>query len=156
MKNLTILFISLFLVNVLNAQEHKVIKITNQATQKEIDIKENKRIIIKTVDDKKISGRFIIENNSVIINNEKLEITDIEYLKRDPLLTSILTTGLLVYGGAVTAGFGVIIGLFADPNGFLLTIPAAGLIYAGIKSPNFHKRYSTEKNWIFETTTISE
>lgn len=113
-------------MNILWAQEQKAIKITNQNTQKEVVLKENKRITIKTVDDKKISGRFKIENNSIIIKNEKLEITDIAYLKRNPLLTSVLTTGLLVYGGAVTLGFGVLL----DSTAFLLAIPAAGMIYA--------------------------
>lgn len=72
--------------------------------------------------------------NSILIKNDKLEIKDIGYLKRDPLFPSILTTGLLVYGGTITAGFGVIIGIFVDKTAYLLTMPAAGMIYAGIKS----------------------
>lgn len=123
MRILTILFISLFFVNILCAQEQLGIKITNQSTQKELFIEENKRIIIKTVNGKKLSGRFGIENNSITIKNEKLELTDIEYLKRDPLLPSILTTGVLVYGGAVTAGFGALIGITGNQTAFLLAIP---------------------------------
>lgn len=72
-------------------------------------------------------------------------MSDIAYLKRNLLFTSILTTGLLVYGGGITAGFGVITGIFADSAGFFLTIPAAGMIYAGIKSPNFHKNIKQKK-----------
>lgn len=143
-------------MNILWAQEQKAIKITNHITQKEVVINENERITIKTVNDKKISGRFNIENNSIIIKNEKLEITDIAFLKRNPLLTSVLTTGLLVYGGAVTLGFGALIGVLVDSTAFLLVIPAAGMIYAGIKSPNFHKKYKTGNNLIFEMITLSE
>lgn len=77
-------------------------------------------------------------------------------MKRNPLLTSVLTTGLLVYGGAVTLGFGVLIGVLVDSTAFLLAIPAAGMIYAGIKSPNFHKKYKKENDLIFEIITLSE
>ena len=38
----------------------------------------------------------------------------IEKLKRNPLLTSILTSGFLIYGGAITAGFGVLIGFMGS------------------------------------------
>ncbi|HET8859669.1 hypothetical protein [Marivirga sp.] len=156
MKKLTILLISLFFVNTLCAQEQKAIRITKQDTQREVVIKENKRIIIKTVDDKKLSGRYRIDGNSIVVDNEKIEINEIRYLKRNPLLTTMLTTGILVYGGFVTATMGVMLGILVDPNAFYLAIPAAGLIYAGLQSPNFHKKYKPAKNWSLEIVTISE
>lgn len=73
-------------------------------------------------------------------------------MKRNPILTSVLTTGLLVYGGAVTLGFGVLIGVLVDST----AIPAAGMIYAGIKSPNFHKKHKTGNRLVFEMITLSE
>lgn len=146
----------LFFANILYAQDQQAIKLTNQTTQKEFLIKENKRIIVETTDGKKFSGRFSLADNTITIDNEKLEIADIVYLKRNTLVTSTLTTGLLVYGGAVTAGFGALIGVLIQPSAFLLFIPAAGMIYAGIKSPNFHKKYKTEKDWTFEPITLSE
>ena len=156
MKKLRVLMLCLFFANILYAQDQQAIRITNQTKQKEFLIKENKRIIVETTDGKKFSGRFSVADNTITIDNEELEIADILYLKRNTLATSTLTTGLLVYGGALTAGFGVIIGLFVTPTAFLLTIPAAGMIYAGIKLPNFHKKYKTEKDWTFEIITLSE
>lgn len=141
-------------MNVLMAQEQKAIKITTQTTQKEVIIKENKRIILKTKDHKRFSGRFQIQNNSILIENELIEFSEIQYLKRNPLFTSLLTSGVLIYGGALTLGFGVLIGILVDSTAFLLTIPAAGMIYTGIKSPNFYKKYETEINWTFEIIPI--
>lgn len=150
MKTILILVVSLFFVNLAFAQGH-AIKISNPDSGKEIIIKEYKRIKIRTADGRKISGRFEIEENNIIsINRERFELTDIQELKRNPLLTSVLTGGLLIYGGAITAGFGAIIGVFIQPSGFLLFIPAAAMIYAGTKSPNFNRRYKNDGSWTFE------
>ncbi|WP_194976345.1 hypothetical protein [Aquiflexum lacus] len=156
MKKLTVLMLCLFFANILCAQDQQAIRITNRSTQKEILIKENKRIIVETTDGKKLSGRFSVADNTITIDNEKLEIANIVSLKRNRLVTSSLTTGLLVYGGTLTAGFGVLIGVLIQPSAFLLVIPAAGMIYAGIKSPNFNKKYKTQKDWTFEPITLSE
>ena len=155
MKKITILIFSLLITNSIFGQE-KAIKITDQTSKKEIVIKENKRIKIKTIDGKKISGHFKIENNSILINNEQFDLSDIGEIKRNPLLVSILTSGILIYGGAITAGMGVIIGVFVESTAFLLTIPAAGMIYAGIKSPNFSRKFKTDSGWTYETITILE
>lgn len=143
-------------MNVAMAQEQKAIKITNPNTQKEILIKEGKRIILKTNDDKKLTGRFKLENNSILVGGELVELTDIQYIKRNPLFTSILTTGALVYGGILTVGIGTIIGLLVEPTAFLLTIPGAAMIYAGIKSPNFHKKYKADSEWTYELVSLTE
>lgn len=155
MKKLAILIFSLFITNIMFAQK-QAIKITNQISKKEIILKENKRIKIRTVEGKKISGRFNIENNTILIKNNRYKLTDIEEIKRNPLLTSILTSSFLIYGGAITAGFGVLIGVLVDSTAFLLTIPAAGMIYAGIHPPNFNKKYKNNGDWIFELITIPD
>jgi uncharacterized membrane protein YphA (DoxX/SURF4 family) len=77
-------------------------------------------------------------------------------MKRNPLLVSIVTGSFLVYLGSITVGIGVLIGLLADSSAFLLTIPGAGLIYAGLKPPNFNKKFKTKRNWTFEIITISD
>jgi len=155
MKKITVLLIGLFCINILLAQE-QAIKITNLNSEKEVIIKENKRIKVKTIDGRKISGRLSIENdNAILIDGQRVELTDIDGMKRNPLLVSLLTSGFLIYAGAITAGMGVIIGIFVNPTAFLLTIPAAGMIYAGIKSPNFNRTYKYVGNWIFEIITIS-
>ncbi len=156
MKKLAILLISLVFVNAIYAQEQNTIKITNQLSQKEILLKENKRIRIKTVEGKKISGKFSIEDNLIIVKNEKFELSDIHYLKRNPLVTTVLVNGLLIYGGAVKVGMSAIVGLFADPTAFLLIIPGASMVYTGLRSPNFHKRYKTEGDWMIEIIPLPE
>jgi hypothetical protein len=154
MKKTIILFISIFFAGVLHAQEQKAIRITKQGSQKEVLIKENRRIIIKTVDDVKFSGRYSVLQNEIVINDVLIPVADIKYLKRHPAFSSILTTFVFVYGGFVTATMGVALGILVDPNAFYLTIPALGLIYAGLQKPNFHKKYRVEKNWMFEIVTI--
>jgi hypothetical protein len=154
MKKAIILLISIFFANVLYAQEQKAIRITKQDSHREVLIKENKRIIIKTVDDVKFSGRYTVAQDAIIIKDVFIPLADIKYLKRHPAFSSILTTFVFVYGGFVTATMGVALGVFVDPNAFYLTIPALGLIYAGLQKPNFHKKYKAEKNWMFEIVTI--
>jgi hypothetical protein len=150
MKKTTILFLSLCLVNLIAAQE-RVIKISSPASEKKIIIKENKRIKIRTVDGQKISGRFSIEDNRVIaIKDQKIALSDIESIKRNPLLLSVFSSGFLIYGGALAVGMGAIIGIFIESSGFLLAIPGAAMIYAGIKSPNILKNYKAEDSWSYE------
>ena len=153
MKKVITLTLCIFCINMAFAQK-KAIKITNPNFKKIITIKENKRIKVKTKDGLNFSGRFKIEENSIIIKNKRIYLSEIYQIKRNPLLISILTDGILIYGGVLTAGFGVIIGAFVNTSGFLLIIPAAALIYAGINSPNFSKAYKTEKNWQLEIITI--
>lgn len=149
------LFFFLFISNAIFSQK-QVLKITHQLSGKEIFIKENKRIKIKTVDGKKISGRFKIKNDLVVINDQSLKLSDIGEIKRNPLLFSILTGSIMVYGGVVSVGAGVLLGIFVHPSAFLLTIPAAALIFVGNKPPNFSKKFKTENGWIIETTTIAD
>ncbi|ARV08277.1 hypothetical protein BTO05_00965 [Winogradskyella sp. PC-19] len=156
MKKILLIIISLFFFNQIIAQ-NQAIKITNINTNKEKIIKENKRIKLKTFDGRKIKGRYKIENNStIVVDNVRIDLSDIDSLKRNPLLTSIFTSGFLIYGGAITAGFGFIIGILADSTAFWLVLPAAGMIYTGIKSPNINKNHKTDKGWKFEIITISD
>jgi hypothetical protein len=156
MKKNFLIAISLLFFNILIGQ-NQAIKITNSTSNKEKIIKENKRIKLITFDGRKIKGRFKIENKStIVVDNVRLDLSDIDALKRNPLLTSIFTSGFLIYGGALTAGFGVLIGVLVDSTAFWLTIPAAGMIYTGIKSPNFNKNHKTDKGWEFEIITLSD
>ena len=155
MKILIVLTFIMFLSNLSWAQE-SALKITNTTTQKEVIIKENKRIKIKTLDGNKISGRFKLKNTTILIGKEQIELEDIQSIKPNPVLISVLGSGVLIYGGIITAGFGVIIGVFVDSTAFLLAIPGAAMIYAGIQSPNISKNYKRDKNWNFEIITLSE
>ena len=153
---ITLVFFSLIFANLLFAQK-QAIKISSPTSEKEVIIKENKRIKIKTVDGQKISGRFHIDNNkAIVIKDQRIAFSDIESLKRNPLFLSIFGSGFLIYGGALTVGMGAIIGMFVEASGFLLAIPGAAMIYAGIKSPNILKNYSVDGNWEFELITLTQ
>lgn len=156
MKKLLLFICTLFVFNVSMAQK-QAIKVTNINTGKEKIVKENSRIKLQTFDGRKIKGRFQVENNNtIIVDNYKIDLNAISELKRNPLLTSILTSSFLIYVGAITAGLAAIAGVFADSSAFWLIIPSAGLVYAGIQSPNINKNHKTEKGWKFEIVPISE
>jgi hypothetical protein len=155
MKTMTLLVLSVFFVNLICAQE-QALKITNHTSGKEILLKEHKRIKIKTVAGQKISGRFSVENSQVItINNAQVALTDIAEIKRNPLLISVFTSSLLIYAGAITAGMAAIIAATIDTTAIWLVIPAAGLVYAGIKSPNFYRKFTPGGGWTFAIITTS-
>ena len=82
-------------------------------------------------------------NNTVVVDGVKIRLTDIDQLKRNPFSTSILTSEILVDD-------------MVDTSGLWLVIPAAAIIYTGIKSPNFNKNFETDKGWQFEVITIPE
>lgn len=149
MKKYIFLFFSLVMMGVSFGQQ-RGIKLTKTTSHKERFIKENKRIKIKTMDGQVLSGKFHIEENSIVINGEKTPFETIAFVKRNPLLQSILTNGFLIYGGALAVGFGAIIGVLADSAGYYLMIPGAAMIYAGLKSPNLNKKFERGKKWQLE------
>ncbi len=154
MKNILFLTISLLFSQVTISQNNGI-KMIKLNSNKEKVIRENRRIHVKTFDGRTMKGRFKIENSTTImIDNLRIHLTDIEALKRNSMLSSILSSGILIYGGALAAGFGAIIGAFGNPAGFWLFVPAAGMIYAGIKSPNIHKNHTIDSGWKFEIITI--
>ena len=131
--------------------QEQAIQLTNQRTGKEITIQENKRIKVKMQDGRKFSGRYKIENpDTLSIRGQTFALADIVELKRNPLLISTLTGGVLVYAGALTAGMGAIIGIFVQSSGFLLAIPGAALIYTGLKAPTFSRKYTPDNHWELE------
>lgn len=143
MRSLTILIMSLSFLTATYAQQ-QAIKITNEVSKKEKIIKENKRVILTTKDGQRIKGRLKLgDNNTVVVDGVKIRLTDIDQLKRNPFSTSILTSEILVDD-------------MVETSGLWLVIPAAAIIYTGIKSPNFNKNFETDKGWQFEVITIPE
>ena len=149
MRKITLFLFSLLLAGGVLAQE-QALRIGSPSSDKEIIIKENKRIKIMTADGKKISGRFhIAGNNAITIKDQTIALSDLESIKRNPLFLSLFSSGFLIYAGALTAGMGAIIGIFVETSGFLLIIPGAAMIYAGIKSPNVLKNYKAKARKIY-------
>ena len=143
MKALILISLAMFSFNVLIAQE-RAIRITHTKNEKETIIKELKRIRIKTVAGERISGRYtIVDKKTIEVKDRVIPISEIEKIKRNPLLFSIVTNGFLYDGGAVIAGISLVaFALTGEAAVFLFTIPAGMLIYGGIKSPNVLKGFS--------------
>ena len=156
MKKMTLFWSCLLLFNLIYAQE-QAIKITSPNSDREIIIKENKRVKVRTTSGQKIAGRFTIEGtNTIVIKGQRIELPDIESIKRNPLLLSVFTSGFFIYAGAITVGISAIAGVFADSSAFWLAVPGAAMIYTGIKSPNFNKNYKKSGDWNFELITGSQ
>lgn len=151
MKNSTILLICLIFINLSFSQE-RVIKISNPNSNKEITIKENKRIKIKTFNGEKISGRFkILDAKNILIKNRQIELITIQKIKRNPLLLSVVLDAVIFYHGVgiLVAGL-VIYAVTSNVAAILLMIPASAILYGGIKSPNILKGYKNDNNWKYE------
>jgi hypothetical protein len=155
MKKTSLLLITLLMATALFAQE-QAIKITKEASKREIVIKQNKRIKIKTLEGKKIAGRFTIVNNALVVNNIPIALDDILYIKKDPLILAILSSSALIYAGSLAVGLGVLIGVLVDTTALYLAIPGAALIYAGSKSPNINRSFKMAKGWSIQIIEISE
>ncbi len=150
---ISLMIIFLFLGNFAMAQV-KALKITKPGTNKELVLKENKRVRLRTNDGEKIIGRIHFEGDNILLNERRFRLDEIARIKKDPLVISFLTSGLLIYGGSLTMGFSAIIGIFIEPAAFLMIIPGAGMVYAGIKTPNFFKNYNSDKGWQFEIIEV--
>ena len=156
MKYLFLLLISTFIFNVATAQTN-AIKITNLNTNKEKIIKENKRIKLRTLDGQKFKGRFrVVNTNTISIDDINIDLADIDALKRNPLFISIIGPSFFIYLGAITVGFSVVAGVFADASALWFVIPGSALLYAGLNSPNFNKNHKRDKGWKFEIVTLTD
>ena len=123
MKKLFLLTFSLFCTLTVTGQ-NKALKINSTSSSKEIIIKENKRIKIKTIDGLQLKGRFkTVGESFIIIDDVKVDFQHIKELKRTPQLISIITTTSLVYLGTLTASLGIITGALSDSTAFWLTPP---------------------------------
>jgi len=153
-----IFLLSFFITFTFSAQE-KSILISKQNTRKQIKIKEGKRIRVKTLNGKRLSGRFKILNDSTIfIKNKTLKFSEIEKIKRNPLAMTLplsIITG--TYGGAMVL-IGIAFAVAIDNSAAVvpLTIFMAtgtGLIYSAIRPPNILKGYSYFRDWKYDIVT---
>lgn len=97
-----ITFLLLLQVVLAWGQEKKLV-ISNTSQQKEIVFLEGTRVRVKTLDGSKISGKLeFIDDQTILIRGEPIQITRIEKIKRNPLTLSIINKG--VFGGLSAAG----------------------------------------------------
>ena len=136
MKSLFII-IALFITSTVFSQE-KYLSFTKTKTGKESLIKENSRIRLKTIDGKRLKGRVqFTEDNMLEIKGEKVSISNIEKIKRDPLLLTLGLEGVLILSSGYMALGSLIIGAYGGASVLLYSIPiTSGLIYASAKTPN--------------------
>lgn len=152
-----IFFSILFLLFIqLGSAQTKAIKLMNQDSSKEIIFKQKSRVKIKTDDGRKIRGKLYIDDDNVYVNNIFVNLEDIVFIKKDPLIVYILSSAFLIYTGASLAGVAFIIGLLVDSSAFLLAIPAAAIFYTGLKAPNFSKKYSLDNGWTLQLIEIPD
>ena len=156
MKTLIGLCCTLLFVHTVFAQK-KAIKITSETSKREIVIKENKRVKVRTLDGQKIKGRLkIVDSQTILVQDQEIDLANILQIKRNPLLLNLFTGGVLIYTGTIVAGFGAIIGIFIDSAGYWLIPPGLALIAGGTMTPNINKAYKKPKKWNFEIITLQE
>jgi hypothetical protein len=119
MKNFTqkILLLILFVLGNAVFSQEKKLEITHIESGKARYIKENKRVVLKTVSGEKHKGKlFFIDENSIKIKGDTIMLEDIYSLRRNPLVKSIVKTTLLATGGVLIAGGGVALATATTSN----------------------------------------
>lgn len=146
-----LVFMLLLFANQVTAQVNGI-RIFNENKKKEIIIEENKRIRVKTSDGQRISGRFqLIDNESFLLKGNIIKLTEIEKIKKNPIVVSTLVNGLLLYvGSAMVFVSTVLARILGVPSYHYYLIPGSAMIYAGIKSPNFLAGYKKSKGWQYQ------
>ena len=156
MPHKTTLFFVLFSMSVF-AQTNGI-HIVNEVKGKEVFIEESKRIRIKASDGERITGKFkILDNERFLIAGKIVKLNEIEKIKKNPKVISILVDGVLIYVGSAMVFLPLITYPFTlDKSGFLFIIPGIAALYGGKKSPNLHKAYKTKKQWSYSIINHSK
>ncbi len=141
MKKLLFVFIAVLFTGIIFSQNGAV-KIFGEKSEKSILLQENSRIRIKTVDGKRITGRFTIVNDStMLLKGKEIAIADIKKIKRNPLVMTIATDVVLFYAGATAIAVIVYLGGTAPAA----IIGGGSTVLAMVLGPNFLKGYPTSK-----------
>ncbi|WP_298902571.1 hypothetical protein [uncultured Psychroserpens sp.] len=156
-KRSTLLLVCLFVTTLSFTQGKRGIKIFNSKTNKEVHIKENRRIRVLTKTGQRISGRFdIVDAKTITIKGNQIKLSDIKKLKRDPLLLSIFSSSILVYGGVLATGIGGLVYVFTgEAQALWLIVSGSAMINIGLKSPNILGAFKTSQDWYYTITTIA-
>jgi len=134
--------------------QHKGIKISNEKRNEQLFIKHKHRIRLKTKKGVRLSGKYkIIDKEHIIIKGISIPIKDVRKIKKNPLGASIITSSACFIGATALVTGNYISNLFRIRKKRNKTIanvvPAAMLVYIGIKSPNLSKAYR-KANWKIE------
>lgn len=156
MKTIFLFIAAVFLTGSLYSQENGI-RLTNIKTNETRFIEEYKRVRIK-LQDKKASGRFkILDDKTILIKDEPIQLENIEKIKKNPLAMNIAVDFVLGTIGAyfviIGLAVGISLGLFFNNAafGFLvggaIAAPGALFIYGAIKSPNLLRSYKKSRSW---------
>lgn len=129
----TLLYLVAFLVSLTAFSQQKGIEITNIKTGEVKYFNDNRRVKIRTLDEKKRIGILkITDNLSCTINNHSVRIDSLKSIKYQPKTLAIIKTVVLVTGLA-TVGASLVAASEGNDSAFLLfTIGSGVSIGAGL------------------------
>ena len=142
MKKILFVLVAMLFASLVFSQ-NSAVKITNQKTGTTRLFKEKTRIRIKTVEGKRITGRFQILNDStMLVKGKVINLSEIAKIKRNPLLMTVATDVVLFY----TAAVAVAIIAFAGGTAPAAIFGVGATFTTMILGPNVLKGYTTGKN----------
>lgn len=121
-------------------------------------IKNGKRVIIKTLDGKRIKGEMAILNDGrIFVRGQEIGINEIAKITPNPIGPKVVGVGLVALGGAVTmleiltSAVVYSVTPFGDNT---ITPSNTGLIISSTGIPFFFvKRSFNDRNWIFQVVS---
>jgi hypothetical protein len=127
--------------------QEKILSITNAETGKVTVFNQNERVKIKTIQGDKIKGNLLItDDNQIMIKDILVPVSNIEKIKRHPLLMNIFVSGtLFIFGAYAIFGGWLILAWSGDAIGAIILHTGAAFIATGIIAPNLFPNL-VEKN----------
>ena len=156
MKSILIIVFVFVAMNVFSQEQY--LSISRSGSEKETVFKENARVRIKTVQGGKIKGRLhFVDETQVMIKNIGIPVTNISQIKHDPLILNIFISGTLIAAG----GFFVFAGIYAIAWGAIgaglgVSVGGAGMMFAGILTPNFLPNVHVNNNASIKTANLMQ
>lgn len=144
-----ILFFVLFLIKLTAFSQQKAIEITNRNNGKTRFFKENQRLKIRTLDEKKHVGRWhFSDKQTILISNQSIKIDSIRSIKRQTAVLGTVKTGVLI-AGLATMSASLVAAKNGSNNAFLLFVSGGGTtIGAGLmESINTNR---SNRKWTFK------
>ena len=144
-----ILFFVLFLTTLTAFSQQKAIEITNKNNGKTRFFKENQRLKIRTLDEKKHVGRWHFSDKQTIqIGIQSIKIDSIRSIKRQTAVLGTVKTGVLI-AGLATMSASLASAKSGNNNAFLLFVVGGGTtIGAGLmESINTNR---SNRKWTFK------
>lgn len=108
MKYVILLFLTLF--SFLSYAQNNVLVLQHKKSNRAIEIKENKRIKLETIEGQELYGRFtIVDSSSIMIDKQLILLDDVVKMRRKSLFGTIVNPVFITYGAfMIIAGFAVV------------------------------------------------